>query len=379
MLGRSFEELVGQDFHDLLHRDSYGHATPRTRCQLRDALLAGRTEHGDSEWFARGDGTLVRLSWLVAPFSSESEGAGALMLLYGSNRGVSDEGDDEVPAPLTELDRLALLAETTTQLTSTLDVDEAMRRLAALTVPRLADWAVIDLLTERDEVRRALVTEHKDGILVGREDLQGPMPPVPEESPMPLSRALRGAASSLAGPATYQGPPDSGIAVEQGRLFSETGMHSAVIAPIRGLRDVLGALTLGRSTRPDAFTAADLPLLEDITRRAGLALDNARLYQRQRKVAETMQRHLLPQLPTVPGVGMTARYVPAPHASSVGGDWYDAFALTDNSHALASATLSGTTSTPQPAWRRSATCCAPSHGPSPRPRPAPSSPSSTTP
>ncbi|MFF0001629.1 SpoIIE family protein phosphatase [Streptomyces avermitilis] len=335
VLARSFEELVGQDFHDLLHRDSYGHATPRTRCQLRDALLAGRTEHGDSEWFARGDGTLVRLSWLVAPFSSESEGAGALMLLYGSNRGVSDEGDDEVPAPLTELDRLALLAETTTQLTSTLDVEEAMRRLAALTVPRLADWAVIDLLTERDEVRRALVTEHKDGILVGREDLQGPMPPVPEESPMPLSRALRGAASSLAGPATYQGPPDSGIAVEQRRLFSETGMHSAVIAPIRGLRDVLGALTLGRSTRPGAFTAADLPLLEDITRRAGLALDNARLYQRQRKVAETMQRHLLPQLPTVPGVGMTARYVPAPHASSVGGDWYDVFALTDNSHALA--------------------------------------------
>ncbi|MFD3613110.1 SpoIIE family protein phosphatase [Streptomyces atroolivaceus] len=334
MLGRSFEELVGQDSHDLLHRDSHGHATPRTRCQLRNAILAGRTEHGDSEWFARGDGTLVRLSWLVAPCSGP-ERTGALVLLYESNPGVSDEGVSEVPAPLTELDRLTLLAETTTQLTSTLNVDEALRRLTALTVPRLGDWAVIDLLTEQDEVRRALVTEHKDGILVEREDLQGPMPPVPQESPMPLSRALRGAASSLAGPATYQGPPDSGIAVEQRRLFTETGMHSAVIAPIRGLRDVLGALTLGRSKRPGAFTAADLPLLEDITRRAGLALDNARLYQRQRKVAETMQRHLLPQLPTVPGVNMAVRYVPAPHASSVGGDWYDAFALTDSTHALA--------------------------------------------
>ncbi|MFC8593150.1 SpoIIE family protein phosphatase [Streptomyces atroolivaceus] len=334
MLGRSFEELVGQDSHDLLHRDSHGHATPRTRCQLRNAILAGRTEHGDSEWFARGDGTLVRLSWLVAPCSGP-ERTGALVLLYVSNPGVSDEGVSEVPAPLTELDRLTLLAETTTQLTSTLNVDEALRRLTALTVPRLGDWAVIDLLTEQDEVRRALVTEHKDGILVEREDLQGPMPPVPQESPMPLSRALRGAASSLAGPATYQGPPDSGIAVEQRRLFTETGMHSAVIAPIRGLRDVLGALTLGRSKRPSAFTAADLPLLEDITRRAGLALDNARLYQRQRKVAETMQRHLLPQLPTVPGVNMAVRYVPAPHASSVGGDWYDAFALTDSTHALA--------------------------------------------
>ncbi|MDQ0791731.1 SpoIIE family protein phosphatase [Streptomyces sp. B1I3] len=335
MLGRSREELVGQDSHDLLHRDSHGHAPPRTRCALRNALLAGRTQHGESEWFARGDGTLVRLAWLVAPCSPESGKAGALVLLYALDSSVSGEDRGAVPAPLTELDRLALLAETTTQLTSTLDVDEALRRLAALTVPRLADWAVIDLLTERDEVRRALVMEHKGGTLIEREDLQGPMPPVPEESPMPLSRALRGAASSLAGPATYQGSPDSGIAVEQRRLFTETGMHSAIIAPVRGLRDMLGALTLGRAQRPDAFTADDLPLLEDITRRAGLALDNARLYQRQRKVAETMQRHLLPQLPVVPGVEMTARYVPAPHASSVGGDWYDAFALTDSTHALA--------------------------------------------
>ncbi|MFF8035698.1 MULTISPECIES: SpoIIE family protein phosphatase [unclassified Streptomyces] len=334
VLGRGFEELVGQDSHDLLHRDSHGHATPRTRCPLRNALLAGKTVHGDLEWFARGDGTLVGLSWLLAPCASGSAEAGALVLLYGSDQGVPDESAHEDHVSLTELDRLALLAETTTQLTSTLDADEALHRLAALTVPRLADWAVIDLLTERDEVRRALVTEHKDGILVEREDLQGPMPPVPEDSPMPLSRALRGAASSLADPSTYQGPPDSGIAVEQGRLFTETGMHSAVIAPIRGLRDVLGALTLGRSTRPGAFTAADLPLLEDITRRAGLALDNARLYQRQRKVAETMQRHLLPQLPVVPGVEMTARYVPAPHASSVGGDWYDVFALTGSARAL---------------------------------------------
>jgi PAS domain S-box-containing protein len=334
VLGRSAEDLVGQDSHDLLHRDCHGHAMPRTRCAMRRALLTRRTEQGDTEWFERGDGTLIGLSWMVTPYSLDSGKTGALVLLHGVQREGPSQGAEGISAPLTELDRLALLAETTTQLTSTLDIDEALHRLAALTVPRLADWAIFDLLTDRDEVRRALVMEHKDGILVQRDDLQGPMPPVPELSPMPLSRALRGAASSLAGPSTYQGPPDSGIAVEQQRLFTETGMHSAAIAPIRGLRDVLGALTLGRSQRPGAFTAGDLPLLEDLTRRAGLALDNARLYERQRKVAETMQRHLLPQLPTVPGVEMTARYVPAPHASSVGGDWYDAFTLADSAHAL---------------------------------------------
>ncbi len=334
LLGWAAWELVGQDFHDLLHRDRYGHLMPRTRCRMRKALLTGDTRHGDAEWFARGDGTLVQLSWLVTPCKPGPGVIGALVMLYGSKQEDSHHSDAGPSAPLTELDRLALLAETTTQLTSTLDVDEALHRLAALTVPRLADWAVFDVLTERDEVRRVLVMEHKDGILVEREDLQGPMPPVPTESPMPLSRALRGAASSLAGPATYQGPPDSGIAVEQQRLFTETGMHSAVIAPMRGLRDVLGALTLGRAQRHDAFTPADLPLLEDLTRRAGLALDNARLYQRQRKVAETMQRHLLPQLPVLPGLEMTARYVPSPDASAVGGDWYDAFALAAHTHAL---------------------------------------------
>ncbi|TDT29202.1 PAS domain S-box-containing protein [Streptomyces sp. BK208] len=335
LLGRSLVELVGEDFHDLLHRDDHGHTMPRTRCPLRKALLEGCTEHGDSGWFVLGDGSLAPLSWFVTPFALDAGAPGGLVLLYEQPKVELAKNDGEDTAPLTELERLALLAETTTRLTSTLDVDEALHRMVALTVPRLADWAVFDLLTERDEVTRTLVMEHKDGVLIAREDLQGPMPPVPEESPMPLSRALRGAASSLAGPSTYQGEPDSGIAVEQRRLFTATGMHSAIIAPIRGLRDVLGALTLGRSQRPAPFTAGDLPLLEDLTRRTGLALDNARLYQRQRKVAETMQRHLLPQLPSVPGLEMMTRYLPAPHASSVGGDWYDAFTLSPGSHALA--------------------------------------------
>jgi serine phosphatase RsbU (regulator of sigma subunit) len=177
---------------------------------------------------------------------------------------------------------------------------------------------------------------HADGdTLVHHEELQGPMPPVPEESPMPLSRALRGVASTLAGPQTYQREPDSGIAVEQQRLFKTTGIHSAAIVPIRSTREVLGALTLGRADKAGDYTDEDLPLIEDIARRAALALDNARLYQRQRKVAETMQNHLLPQLPRLPGLKMIARYLPAPDASQVGGDWYDAFRLPDGATALA--------------------------------------------
>ncbi|CAM5276735.1 hypothetical protein SCANM63S_02989 [Streptomyces canarius] len=203
----------------------------------------------------------------------------------------------------------------------------------SLVLPRLADWAVIDLITEHDEVWRTAVVHAEGDRLVHQEDLEGPMPPVPEESPMPLSRALRGVASALAGPATYQHAEDSGIAVEQRRLFEATGTGGH--RPVRGTREVLGALTLGRAEKPGDFTTADLPLLEDIARRAGVALDNARLYQRQRAVAETMQNHLLPQMPADPGLQMAVRYLPAPDAFQVGGDWYDAFTLSDGSTALA--------------------------------------------
>jgi len=228
---------------------------------------------------------------------------------------------------LSELERLALLADTTAQLISNNDVDEALRRVVQLVLPRLADWAVIDLITDKGDVNRHLVIHAGATGLIARQDLQGPMPPVSEASPLPLSRALRGVASNLAGPETYQGPPDSGIAVEQRRLFGVSGIKTAAIAPIRGPREVLGAITLGRSDRPQVFTTADLALLQDIGRRIGLALENARHFQRQRQVAETMQRYLLPQLPRLPGVAMTARYQSAPDASYVGGDWYDAFPL----------------------------------------------------
>jgi serine phosphatase RsbU (regulator of sigma subunit) len=200
--------------------------------------------------------------------------------------------------------------------------------------PRIADWIVVDLLAENQEAWRTYVAHVEDGFLVTREELCGPLPPVPQDSPLPLSRALRGTASSLATPATYEGRLDSGIAIEQRRMFATTGMHSAIIAPIRGPREVLGALTLGRAERQHAFSNDDLPLLEDISRRAGIALENARLFQQQRRVAETLQRHLLPKLPTLPGLQTTVRYLPAPDASQVGGDWYDMFPLDDGALAV---------------------------------------------
>ncbi|MEU1274207.1 SpoIIE family protein phosphatase [Streptomyces sp. NPDC005799] len=338
LLARSADDLLGHDAHDLLHRGPQGQLLPRTQCTMRRAFHARRAAQADQDHFARGDGSLLPISWTLAPYDVDGDGGdSATLVVFHPVEPPLETLPEPEPAaePMPELERLALLAETTTRLTSTLDAEETLRRLVELVVPRLGDWAVVDLISEHDEVWRTVVAHAEEGSLSQREDLQGPMPPVPESSPMPLSRALRGVASTLADQQTYQQPPDAGIAVEQRRLFDATGMHSAAIAPIRSTRDVLGALTVGRSENPVPFTSTDLTLIEDIARRAGLALDNARLYQRQRKIAETMQNHLLPQMPSVTDLEMTVRYLPAPHASQVGGDWYDAFSLSDGSTALA--------------------------------------------
>ena len=330
MLQRTQQELGGLDQQELI-RGKDGGTVPRAQSALMHALLSGRPAQGALTWFERGDGTTIAVTWTTLPCAWGQDHAGMIVIFSEA----APQADGAAAEPLSELERLALLAETTSTLTSTLNEAECVERLIDLVVPRLADWAIIDLANEQGEVWRTAVAHHEAGRVARRADLEGPMPAVSPDSQMPLSRALRGVAASLADFTVYQGEADSGIAVIQQELFAAAGIHSAAIAPIRGPREVLGAMTLGRTTAGGEFTTAELTLLEDITRRAGLALSNSRLYQRQRHIAETMQRHLLPQLPQVPGLQMAARYLAAPDASQVGGDWYDAFPLSDGATALA--------------------------------------------
>jgi serine phosphatase RsbU (regulator of sigma subunit) len=78
------------------------------------------------------------------------------------------------------------------------------------------------------------------------------------------------------------------------------------------------------------FDEADLPMAADLGRRAGLALENARLYQEKRNAAETLQAALLPDgLPQIPGLTTAVRYVAASSGAEVGGDWYEVMMLGD--------------------------------------------------
>jgi serine phosphatase RsbU (regulator of sigma subunit) len=81
----------------------------------------------------------------------------------------------------------------------------------------------------------------------------------------------------------------------------------------------------------DGWSADDAIMLVELARRTGIAIDNAQRFEHSRDIAETLQRALLTDLPTTPGLHLAARYLPATHGLNIGGDWYDAFRQPDGS------------------------------------------------
>jgi serine phosphatase RsbU (regulator of sigma subunit) len=75
----------------------------------------------------------------------------------------------------------------------------------------------------------------------------------------------------------------------------------------------------------------DVVMLIELARRAAIAADNALRYERERDIAETLQRAMLTDLPTRADLRLAARYLPATTGMNVGGDWYDVFLQPDDS------------------------------------------------
>jgi PAS domain S-box-containing protein len=124
--------------------------------------------------------------------------------------------------------------------------------------------------------------------------------------------------------ATVSVRPDR--AIVRRRATPAAGAPS-LVAPLRH-RDVeIGSVTLRAST---PFGPSDAALLADLAARAAVAIENAQLYEREHRVAMTLQRAMLPAvLPHVPGLEFDAVYYPGLTEAEVGGDWYDAIALAD--------------------------------------------------
>ncbi|MFJ5775331.1 PP2C family protein-serine/threonine phosphatase [Streptomyces sp. NPDC093094] len=196
--------------------------------------------------------------------------------------------------------RLTFLADASAALTASLDPDAIVRLLPALLVPRYARTVDVWLFDPADEARRRV--------------------PHPAAAVVAARRGRPQYAAAHPGglPGVDDQPPS---ALAPGRPL--------LCIPLLTHRAPQGVLTLtppGERWDPD-----DAVMLVELTRRAGIALENARRYEHNRDIAETLQRALLTDLPATRGMTLAARYLPATRGMNIGGDWYDAFTQPDGS------------------------------------------------
>jgi PAS domain S-box-containing protein len=138
--------------------------------------------------------------------------------------------------------------------------------------------------------------------------------------PVPFGEGFAGRVAAEREPMLVQDPPAAELPYP---ALEELEIDSLIGLPLLAEGDVTGVLVVGAAA-PRHFSADDVNLLRLAADRVALAIDHARVYEREHRIAETLQRSLLPdRLPQLPGLSVAARYLPAAAEADVGGDWYD--------------------------------------------------------
>jgi PAS domain S-box-containing protein len=339
----AFTRLTGYDLDEVLGRNCrflQGPNTDPTAISRIRSALADERPITEVLLNYRRDGTAF---WNQVSISPVLDSSGQVVNFVGVQADVTERVmvENERRAALAAAEetreQLRLLTDSTAAMTASLDSGGAARALARIVVPALADYCCVDLL---DEVglptsSHRVAVNHRDDSKTETVGTLGRWITPTEDGDDPVDRVLAGGAPSLlpelpVRPDGLRGEPDLMA------LYEQLRPRSAIVVPLRARGQVLGALTLGTELPYGRrYSQRDLYLASDLAARAGLAVDNARLYAREHGAAETLQRSLLPAVPEVPGLTVASRYLAATDGAQVGGDWYDLLPLPDGAVGVA--------------------------------------------
>jgi len=232
-------------------------------------------------------------------------------------------------------ERLAFSSDLGRTLASSLEPAVVLEKTANVIVPRFADWCTIDIVADDGEVERVLALHHDPELTVALKKVLRD----PREAALFGYRTIHVIATGR--PDWQRSPSVMAKSDDQLGLLKRAGLGSLISLPLEARGKTIGALTLvsGSDLR---YEAEDVGFLSVMARRIALAYDNARLYAREHRVADMLQRSSLPAtLPDIPGIEIRAHYQPGAKEAEVGGDWYDAFQLSDGRIALSIGDVAG--------------------------------------
>lgn len=243
--------------------------------------------------------------------------------------------------------RLALIADGSARIGTTLEVEQTARELAEVVVPELADVVAVDVLDSVLDERRPGPAPRDGAALFRALAVRAAYATEAVQAADPPGEIAAYAADRVATETVRTGRPilishadDNDLAriardSRAAALLARAGVHSYMSVPLIARGDILGFLGLTRARNPVPFGEDDLTLAVELASRAAVCIDNARTHQSVRNAAETLQRSLLPSHPPhLPGLQIASRYRPAQASYEIGGDWYDVLPLDGDKTAL---------------------------------------------
>ncbi len=263
LFGYREEEFVGRPISLLFTPEEASAGAP----QRELAQAAGTGRAADQRWHLRKDGGRIFIDGVLVALKSNGE-------LIGYSKIMRD-----ITARKRAADDQKLLADAGAILAGSLDYDTTLRNVARLAVETIADYCIFNLITGERQIRR-VTWAHREAVcerLMSR--VLRNLPPA-DLRDQPLADTLLAGKPVFVPEVTREWMEHNLRRPGALRVAERFGLRSAMSVPVPGRTAVLGTLTfcLDRSSGGRRFGEQDLQLAMELGRRAGLAIENARLY-----------------------------------------------------------------------------------------------------
>ena len=239
-------------------------------------------------------------------------------------------------------ERLVFLARLGALLAGQLDQDELASTIVSELLASFADYCAVELFDENGAMR----TSRRRHVQPDLDEVLTKLQPYGEAKGGALARAKRVGFDQIRSRLypVVTAAQTARLATDEvhAALLETLNVTSSIQVPLKARGQLIGRLDLGRTGPSPSFDEDDLALAEGIAARAAIAFDNARLYEERAVVVHALQATLVPPaLPTIHGVDLAASYRVAEGGIDIGGDFYDAFPLTQPTYAAVIGDVSG--------------------------------------
>ncbi|HTL37265.1 MAG TPA: PAS domain S-box protein [Kofleriaceae bacterium] len=245
---------------------------------LREGVIVGLANH---TVLKRRDGTWIPIDDSAAPIRIHEGAIEGVVLVF---RDASEEKR--------ELLRRTFLSRASQALIEAADYKDALEKIVQLAVPRLADWAAVDVLEPGETQSRQLALAHVDPAKIEfARELGRRYPPDPH-APTGVPQVIRTGKSEL-----YREIPRDLLEAaardeDHRRIIRELDLRSALVVPLRGKERVFGAITFIYAQSARFYSDVDLEFAEELARRAALIIERRRL-EEEAELANQMKDEFL--------------------------------------------------------------------------------------